>query len=753
MQVQAAQNYENDLQKSFAFVTGGRALAENLPLDADLQVEAEQPLTVDIKSLEGITVPEVDWSAILPDEKPRLDALAAHIPADQYACFFPSFGALLRVVDEAERMGAPILEIAQPRAQDAHVRERYERQLCLQIDELTRQLGPALITSVAVTGSDPYFPTGTDVAVLFETRTPELLLQTLRAKQNLALQREPGAEQTNVEVAGRLFGGVASPGRRICSYLFQLDGIVVVTNSPHQIRRLLDVERGEDALANLDEFAYFRGEYPLGEADESAFLVATDAAIRRWASATWRIGTSRRTRAAAELADLVAAHDAALLRDEITPAALSQPLDVPGSHGLRLTETGPVDSVYGSLHFLTPIAELSIDSVTEAEASAYSRFRRSYMQRWGQGFDPIAARLSVEPRRLGLSLTVVPLTVRSQYRSLMEVTGDTRLPAEAGDPHREAVLHATLALDPDSEPVRYANNFMRMINPEGTAPLTKWLGGWLTVYVDDDPVFDAALASDDPQEYLQERLFETPLAVEVEITSLSRATIFLAALRTYLDQVAPKALLWEPKEHGDASYVEISFREESGGQIAEQLHVYYHLTSGSLTASLSEEVLKRAIERKAAKGQAANEPAASNADQRAATPLGESMRLNAGRRAIDAIRAISNDSYTSTMQRRAWANLPILNEYRRLFPRRDPVEVYEELWGATLICPGGGEFVWDQTFHTMRSTVFGHPGEPLAAEDYPPVIREIERADFGLTFEHDGLQARLVIHREDAAEQ
>ena len=45
-------------------------------------------------------------------------------------------------------------------------------------------------------------------------------------------------------------------------------------------------------------------------------------------------------------------------------------------------------------------------------------------------------------------------------------------------------------------------------------------------------------------------------------------------------------------------------------------------------------------------------------------------------------------------------------------PDRDPVAVHEAAWGATLVDPGGGTYVWNAGWETMESTVFGHPGEP-----------------------------------------
>ena len=43
-----------------------------------------------------------------------------------------------------------------------------------------------------------------------------------------------------------------------------------------------------------------------------------------------------------------------------------------------------------------------------------------------------------------------------------------------------------------------------------------------------------------------------------------------------------------------------------------------------------------------------------------------------------------------------WGNLPILNEWKRLFPDRDPVEVHQQVWQVELVCPGGGKYVWNE---------------------------------------------------------
>src|SRR5262249_50862670 len=100
------------------------------------------------------------------------------------------------------------------------------------------------------------------------------------------------------------------------------------------------------------------------------------------------------------------------------------------------------------------------------------------------------------------------------------------------------------------------------------------------------------------------------------------------------------------------------------------------------------------------------------------------------------------------LQMRSWSNIPILNEWKRLFPDLDPVKVHERLWHTTLVCPGGGQYVWNDQWKTMESTVYGHPGEPKAGPKATSVLGRFQNANFGLTFEEHGLRARMELSRE-----
>jgi len=75
-----------------------------------------------------------------PQARPR--PAGRPYPFDQHALFFSSFDAMSRWIDEADQDGTPVLQMFEPRAEDANSRGRYQKQLCLELNALSRLIGP-----------------------------------------------------------------------------------------------------------------------------------------------------------------------------------------------------------------------------------------------------------------------------------------------------------------------------------------------------------------------------------------------------------------------------------------------------------------------------------------------------------------------------------------------------------------------------------------------------------------------------------
>jgi hypothetical protein len=739
-----------DLEDTYAIFTGGRALSENLQIDRLLAPAAAAEETVKTASLPGITVHEIDWRPLVKDLKPEKDPLAALIPADQHGIFFPSFQAMIDLMDEADRQGTPVLEQIEPRAEDARTKERYERQLCLEVNDLAQLLGPHLVKSVAFTGSDPYLRTGSDVAILFEARSAEVLKGYFRARQAAALKACPEAKAVTSDVDGTPCEGVVSHDRAVSSYLAVTGDAVFVANSLHQLRRIAEAANGKSpSLASLDEYTFFRHRYARGEDDETALLIVPDGAIRRWCGPRWRIATSRRTRAAAAMSELQAAHLDELVARTVEPGPLTTSMAVPGAGVFHLTPGGVTSGTYGKLEFLTPIAEIPLDLVTKFEAEVYRVYRDRYQSNWRQYFDPIAVRFTLKPEKIAADLTVMPLIEGSQYRELIDLTRGGEVRADAGDRHAGALMQMALAVNHDSEPVKEAAGFLRSAAPGPELNPLAWLGSSVALYADEDPFWEELTRGESIWEFafLERKIHRLPVALHVEVRSALGLTAFLAAMRGDIEQTSPGMTTWQVLEHQGQPYVRVAASERARGSEDgwDKVAIHYAATPDVLIVSLNEDVLKRALDRRAGRVDARRAPV---------KPwLGSHLNLQMDSRILKVVLAgfFGGEGLEDSARRLSWDNLPILNEWKRRYPDRDPLEVHERFWHRRLECPGGGSYVWNERFATMESTAYGHPGEPRAGPDLLAALAGILSGNFGLTFEHQGLRARAVLERKAPA--
>ena len=298
-------------------------------------------------------------------------------------------------------------------------------------------------------------------------------------------------------------------------------------------------------------------------------------------------------------------------------------------------------------------------------------------------------------------------------------------------------------------PTKKHPSFARLMAPDAAIDPLSWLGRYVEIYVDDDPVWDelAKVEPDKRNDFLQKNAWRMPIAARADVSSGLKLTAFLAAVRAFVDQTAPDMTRWEALKYKDQPYVKIAPTERAIGdqKHLEKAGLYYAVFGKSLVVTLSEDLLKRSIDRQLARDEAKAK------GQEPPTPkrpwLGKNLAFQAERKLVDVMAGLSRRQYQVAMQIRAWGNIPILNEWKRRYPDQDPVKLHARLWQTELVCPGGGRYVWNDRWQTMESTVYGHPGQPKEGPGAPPAIQSLKAASFGLTFEEQGLRARVSLER------
>jgi hypothetical protein len=735
---------QDDLDDSYDLFTGGRAISESLQLDRPLPATKDQAATVDIKSIDGITVTEMDWQTKTKGLSPQLDVLANLIPADQHAIFLPSFDALSSLLTEAQGSRLPMVVRAMAQPQDTMTLDRYQHQLCVSLNGLAQIIGPKLVTSIAITGSDPYLPIGSDLTLIFQSNDPAALQSLLQAQITLAQQTNPNAKPIDAKLGQTHYTGATSPDRSISTFLASFGNAVVLTNSLPQLQRIAAVQKGtEPSLAKQPEYTFFRDRYKLGEEDETALLVLSDATIRRWCGPRWRIANSRRIRAAAVMSEMQATYLDTLVQGNVKPGPIYSDLHLTDLGDLSLTPTGVNSSLYGSLNQMTPISELPMETVTQSEADSYKSWRDRYEQNWRWFFDPIAVKFSITPKKLAADVTVMPLIWGSDYREMVAIAQGVNFPPDAGDPH-DALLHLILAINRKAVMEQTGENFVTNMVPGLKADPFSWLGKSISLYADDDPFWDDLAKSKNNSEFMEANIGRLPLALRADVTNGLELAGFLVSLHAFVEQSAPQMTIWQNLTYKDHAYVKISPSEMAKTQTKEitNLVIYYAATGQSLLITPNEDLLKRALDREIATTQQAAAPTTQ-------PWLGSSVALRANAKLFDILMRADQKDLQRITQSQAWKNIPILNEWKRRYPNQDPTKLEEQLWGTRLLDPAAGQYIWNEKYQTMESPTYGQPASP---KDGPTEINnwtELKKAAFGLTFEDQGVRARAQLDVEN----
>ena len=735
-----------ELENSMDLFSGGRAISENLQLNRELRLSSdEQNRTIPVSSVAGITIDEIPWKEWMKGEKPLLDPISSILPHDQHALIFPSYSSMLEVMDQANERGTPFLRVSEDRAESARSKEKYSEQLCLPSDELSRILGPKLISSVAITGSDPFIRTGTCFTVIFEAKQKQSLLSALALRRMEAHKKNDDSGMVSGKIPQSKtsnYQGLTTKDRSIRSFVSSFDNFVVVTNSIDQLTKIAKVfEQKNKSLGSLEEYHFFRQRYPITpESSEDAFLIVTDSTIRRWCGPEWRIGASRRTRAAAAIAELQARKES------------GAPLNTKEFPELGKVSfiNGLVQSTkFGNLAFLKSVNELNIKKITLAEKKAYEFFRDRYQSHWSKYFDPICAQLSIDNGKIKGDLSILPLIGGTDYRQMIQMVGEVKLDSESGDPHPETVLHWVSAIDMNSPRFQQASNFAAIMAPSLGAGAFSWVGESFSFYLDNSLFFkdmQKAFLQDGikgVEDFSEKNFGRIPLGVNVEVRNPFKLTAFLAGLRAWIEQTSPGMTIWSSHSHKGQGYVKIAPGKGLEDRLIKEgsapIALYYVPSPKLLTISLSENIIQKAIERTLLQRE-------ENSTLPKAKWDGMSTAFHASRPIPSLFDLSMGQNVINGLQRKSWNNLHALNEWRIHLKKKDSLKYHQKVWHTDLLCPGGGEYQWNKKFQTYESTVFGHPANPKSPKNFS-LFGKWKAVDFGLSFENDGLRVRANLEK------
>ena len=326
----------------------------------------------------------------------RVEPLAERVPPECFYIRYGSFENYMWFSDLSNEFGGDLSRMITLRGIKNDDAKRVERQLNLKTTQLSRMLGPTVIEDQALVGRDLFLGDGATMGVMFKAKNTFLLRNSLAGDRKTRAADDPAVSLREVEIAGETVSFLGSSDNRVRSFMAEDDDYILITNSETLVRRFFEVGRDGRSLAATESFRLARELMPLQRGD-TIFAYFSPQMLQGLVDPQYLIELRRRLQAKADIALVHLARLAAKAEgksergiDELVgvgflPKRFGQRDD--GSGIITLGET-IVDTNRGIRGQFLPIADVTIEKVSQEEADWYIDIAREYSDRFPE-LDPI----------------------------------------------------------------------------------------------------------------------------------------------------------------------------------------------------------------------------------------------------------------------------------------------------------------------------------------------------------------------------
>jgi len=613
----------DELAVSMDTLTGLLSIQETLQHDRPLLLAAAKEKRA--TPLTKLTPPK---SASHPWDD-MLRGLSASVPAEPLALSVPAefwylrasdLAGLFRMADQLEAWGTPAAQLLDGNLEERDLGRRYETQLGLSRRAVARALGPDVVEGVALAGSDPYLREGSDVTAVFRVKQAPLFDAALDGTLAAHAKGHGGVSKNTVAHQGLDIVISSSADGAVRQHRVAVNQLRVVSNSLAATRAVLDAIQGKrPRLADESDFRYMLAR-DAGKPNEMLGFFG-DRFVAEVVGPRQKVLQARRQMAAAEL---MTPGFAALLYGWVygkSPGSVDELLSskLLRKDGLKHGAGASIDwrpgeaarSSWGTPSALTPLIDLPApDAVTESERAAYERFSRTYETYWSHYIDPASLRLAWNgAETLTADLRVLPLIDGTQYRDLVELSGQARVKV----PPPADGMRAVLGIGPMA-------GLRRELSELGRGALRRqglkfdFLGDWAIVGMADRPRVAEVVRRlrpgllERPESSEREPIDEmaeaarAPAYAAIGIRSTSGAALALTGLRKLAESTFGDMLSWSDAgaERG-ATIVRVRIGNSAARALPQadrapsEIVLFYALLEKTLVISLDEQVARRLI--------------------------------------------------------------------------------------------------------------------------------------------------------------
>jgi hypothetical protein len=762
----------------YSLFSGGVAVQQSLqrqvltgkPSKGDLNVHISKLQAPDIRSLPYEELLEKSRKAGKGDAHPN--DLAKLVPDDHYLLSFRTFEPLGELHDLSASWGDQLLRIFRVSAQDNRLQEKLESQLGLDRAGLTELSKTDVIGDVAITGSDPFFHEGTDIAVLLQLKKPAAFEQAAGAWAARA-SRQPGVEERTFNYRGQKIVARFSPDRVVSSFVVRLGDVAVYSNSHRAVRRVIDCLTGHaPRLFDALDYRYVTTLLPPDEKDpRSGYFYASEAFQKRIIGPAFKISEKRRSLC---YNNLVMLNNASLfyrMEQGKSPASLTELIEgryidpdrLVCPHGGAYTIDAERDTCSCSLHnrlrYLTPNAELQVLQVSLQEQQEYDRYKQMYRAFWQGVFDPVAVRFHTG-RRVKMEVCVLPFANGGLYEDLRRWVADKpmEIPTAQIVPSAVASFGAVVGRKEVGAFLRQLPGVPEALETDPTLTDLSWLGDRVFFHLcDDDTVLEIDPLKLRPIQGL-------PLNVGVGDQLTATALVYASVLPSYvtidvedrdkaarlLELLSTKVVLKKSNFFGMQTALDAyrlpDYKGHARHVLTYQIHalkvrLHVALVGNRLVAATRPGTLREVIDAAEAKG------------VEKAPTAHTMLRLN--RKGLDRLREPLQLYWEERSRSACHYNIMSVQTLSRLYDA--PLEKVNRLadakYGVTYFCPDGGTYGWNDRGGQVACNVHGNRQQSrqnlglAPTSSFAKFIESLDEIVTTLRFDGDALIATVEIER------
>lgn len=691
-------------------------------------------LDTHISQLSPPRLQSLDYARLLEEKRtrdkvePKPHEIARLVPEDQYFLHFNSMQSAGELMDLARGWGDSLLRMFTLHAQDNRVPEKLEEQLCLNRDALTRLFADAVVSELAVTGSDPFVLEGTDVTILLHLQRPDVFQKSADEWLARAKAKHPDLSEREFNYRGHKVAARYTNDRVVSSFVVNHGEYAIYSNSHAAIRKIVDAIIGKaPRLYDALDYRYVTTILPPEADARSGYLYASEACIKRLVGPEAKIAEKRRVQC---FNNLVMLNNASLfyrMEHGKSPGSLSDLYQgkyiesdkVVCPHGGAYAFDAAHDTCTCSLHnrlkYLTPNAELPVLKVSHEERDEYERYKVRYQAFWRTLFDPLAVRVTMAPR-VKLEVCVLPLANGSLYS---ELRGMVDRKPQTLDTTRIAPSAVTSLLmvrgrKEVGDLLRGIPGIPEALKADPTLTDLSWLGDRVGLHLcDDDTVLEI-----DPVQFRDLNLpllgnfswtYQVLLASAISFTKMpSYLTIDVEDAEKaarLLEQVSAKIFLQKGDVFGLPTRLDAyrlpDYQKHARYVLSYQIHAFkirlhVALVGNQLVAATKPEILREVID--ASRAPAAQKPA-----------LGHVLlRLN--RRALNRlypdVQLYWEEKARLACHRNAISVQNLLTLYE--VPIQEVPQLAEAKYGVRYFCPDHGVYEWNNKTGQIECSVHGN---------------------------------------------